>query len=68
MAGVPGQIVCNVATVIFILILILILVFMLIAISTKILSNQAPGSFGCTMNTLHCYMESCGLVNLPRLP
>merc|ERR1719275_400380 len=42
MAGVPGQIVCNVAT--------------------------APGSFGCTMNTLHCYMESCGLVNLPRLP
>jgi len=42
MAGVPGQIVCNVAT--------------------------APGSFGCTMNTLHCYMESCGLVSLPRLP
>jgi len=42
MAGVPGQIVCNVAT--------------------------APGSFGCTMNTLHCFMENCGLVTLPRLP
>lgn len=42
MAGVPGQIACNVAT--------------------------APGSFGCAMNTLHCFMESCGLVTLPRLP
>ena len=85
MAGVPGQIVCNVATVSFVLILVFILIAMIvmsvvsmlicikitlaiITIWTKILPNQAPGSFGCTMNTLHCYMESCGLVNLPRLP
>jgi len=42
MAGIPGQLACNVAT--------------------------APGSLGCAMNTFHCYMESCGLVTLPRLP
>merc|ERR1712117_41893 len=41
-AGLPGQIACNVAT--------------------------APGSIGCGMNTLHCYMSGCGLINLPRLP
>lgn len=41
-AGVPGQLACNVAT--------------------------APGSIGCGMNTLHCYMSGCGLINLPRLP
>lgn len=41
-AGFPGQIACNVATL--------------------------PGSIGCGMNTLHCYMESCGLVALPKLP
>lgn len=41
-AGLPGQIMCNVAT--------------------------APGSIGCAMNTLHCFMESCGLVTMPRLP
>jgi len=28
----------------------------------------APGSIGCGMNTLHCYMSGCGLINLPRLP
>jgi len=27
----------------------------------------APGSLGCTYNTFHCYMEGCGLINLPRL-
>jgi len=41
-AGIPGQLACNVAT--------------------------APGSIGCGMNTLHCYMSGCGLINLPRLP
>lgn len=41
-AGLPGQIACNVAT--------------------------APGSIGCGMNTLHCYMSGCGLIHLPRLP
>jgi len=41
-AGLPGQIACNVAT--------------------------APGSIGCGVNTLHCYMSGCGLINLPRLP
>jgi len=40
-AGFPGQIACNVATM--------------------------PGSIGCGMNTLHCYMEGCGLIRLPRL-
>jgi len=28
----------------------------------------APGSFGCGMNTLNCYMQGCGLVQLPKLP
>ena len=28
----------------------------------------APGSIGCGMNTLHCYMSGCGLINLPKLP
>jgi len=40
-AGLPGQLACNLAT--------------------------APGSLGCGMNTLHCYMSGCGLINLPRL-
>jgi len=40
LAGVPGQIACNVVT--------------------------APGSIGCMMNTVHCYMSSCGLVTLPK--
>ena len=27
-----------------------------------------PGSVGCGINTLHCYISGCGLINLPRLP
>jgi len=27
-----------------------------------------PGSFGCGINTLHCYMSGCGLITLPKLP
>ena len=24
-----------------------------------------PGSVGCGLNSLHCYMESCGFIRLP---
>jgi len=28
----------------------------------------SPGSIGCGVNSLHCFMSSCGLIHLPELP